>query len=788
MTYSLGKTKPDELLNIHVSKTFIAARNLLTPARLIAFNRFGISDDLAFDMVKKSTLLHDLGKATEEWQEAAKNGSKRLPIHSIISFFGAVWALDIRISNHISKSDTAILMAILGHHGQMNRRSFQPENHDHESILAIDKDWSELAEKATGFTKVLPKKNTNLKHVCDIVTHFKEGSYSDSSSLFDLLQIKSLYDLLLTILVAADQSASGGKEPLLSDFHHPVLKDGEFTFFQNQVGSSLEEMLCAIAGCGSGKTVAALEHACTLSEKHLIDRIVFCLPTKFTSNSLVKDMINDYGYLQEEVGIIHGEALQFLEELSKQDGYESIDEDDLKQLVYQNARYEKMITISTVDHLLMSCYHGFRHADRAFGNLLTSLVVFDEIHSYEPTTLNAIHECTRILSLSQIPYMFMSATMPASMRHFLGVNDDKVIIEEKNPFHPFIPEWNSQPLTKGKGIHTEVTEECREILRESGGLKLAFYVNQVERAKAIAREAKQIFEDVPVYCYHSELTSTDRLKIENMVKEIFKRGRHDPAIVIATQAAELSLNICADRMVSELAPADTIIQRAGRLNRRGLTAHDENGRPFRLIITGLKCEDSDDDGVYLPYNNPDLLIRTIKEAPLQKEFSFQKGINWCEEVLTDPIPEFTIGLIDACRDDVIFGSSPQENYGDGEEDPKVKIRDKMDTTFLVIPEKYVTLAEGHALNEVIRYQVPLRSRKYYMLKNDGFIEQRCIIVKQVKKGSQNKKEYEDLSYRISVVKSNIPYEPDQGGFDFTVLFDLDSNNEILAHVSDSQFD
>lgn len=69
-----------------------------------------------------------------------------------------------------------------------------------------------------------------------------------------------------------------------------------------------------------------------------------------------------------------------------------------------------------------------------------------------------------------------------------------------------------------------------------------------------------------IILYHSRFIYKDRVKKEKEIKKLVKSS---PCIVIATQVIEISLNISADVMYSQIAPPDAIGQRAGRLHRSG---------------------------------------------------------------------------------------------------------------------------------------------------------------------------------------------------------------------------
>src|SRR5205807_1341700 len=74
---------------------------------------------------------------------------------------------------------------------------------------------------------------------------------------------------------------------------------------------------------------------------------------------------------------------------------------------------------------------------------------------------------------------------------------------------------------------------------------------------------------IGVWLLHSRFLPEDRVRIENNIREKFGKGG-DPSgslIVVATQAIEVGLDMTSAVLHTELAPANAIVQRAGRCAR-----------------------------------------------------------------------------------------------------------------------------------------------------------------------------------------------------------------------------
>ncbi|MEM1724593.1 MAG: helicase-related protein [Thermoplasmata archaeon] len=83
---------------------------------------------------------------------------------------------------------------------------------------------------------------------------------------------------------------------------------------------------------------------------------------------------------------------------------------------------------------------------------------------------------------------------------------------------------------------------------------------------------------------HSQFTFKDRKKKE----EIFESEEVKcPDILVATQVAEVSLDIDYDILFTELAPLDSLIQRMGRILRRYRNNYEYNKEdPPNVFICG----------------------------------------------------------------------------------------------------------------------------------------------------------------------------------------------------------
>lgn len=116
--------------------------------------------------------------------------------------------------------------------------------------------------------------------------------------------------------------------------------------------------------------------------------------------------------------------------------------------------------------------------------------------------------------------------------------------------------------------------DCQEILKRGFEQPLIVYANTVARAQNFYKwfsEQNRTFCEENVTLYHSRFTEPDKVRIESQLidhlgLQAWKNGRQK-GVAILTQIGELSVNISADIMITDLCPLDRLTQRAGRLSR-----------------------------------------------------------------------------------------------------------------------------------------------------------------------------------------------------------------------------
>jgi len=239
------------------------------------------------------------------------------------------------------------------------------------------------------------------------------------------------------------------------------------------------------------------------------------------------------------------------------------------------------IVVTTLDQFL----YGFarssaqvgRHLDIPAGSIASSIVVFDEAHMYrDGFTFSIMRALMEILQKSRIPFVLMTATMPESLEKSLfenaGLFSDVKKVTGKVPTGSTIRiSLEEEPLYSNSEVY--VTDELLSRIKSH---KTLIVVNQVRRAQKIYEEIKAALglEDEEIVLLHSRFTKADRKQHEDRAISMIphkEEGRiivpKGTGVVVSTQVLEAGIDFSAELLITELAPADSLIQRAGRCAR-----------------------------------------------------------------------------------------------------------------------------------------------------------------------------------------------------------------------------
>jgi CRISPR-associated helicase Cas3 len=303
--------------------------------------------------------------------------------------------------------------------------------------------------------------------------------------------------------------------------------------------------------CGYGKTLIGLIPFLAQAvdgQWDIAPRLIYVLPMRTLTNEVQNIACKMVKILKLAEPIIvktlHGEALQTPHLFS------DISVTTLDSFLYSYARKASI-----------NSPYGDKHVDFSAGSIANSMIVFDEAHMYqggEVQVLGLFRLAIKYLVKLGIPVVIMTATMPKIIRDFLfkdisyddiSFKDDEKLYDKK---YTVLPPESRDILDVG----------ARNVISTLTYKKLLIVVNTVEKAIQISNELRK-YDPILL---HARMRCADK---EDRINKVKKRLNEGQVILISTQVCEAGLDLDFDTLVTDVAPADSLVQRIGRVARKG---------------------------------------------------------------------------------------------------------------------------------------------------------------------------------------------------------------------------
>jgi CRISPR-associated endonuclease/helicase Cas3 len=372
-------------------------------------------------------------------------------------------------------------------------------------------------------------------------------------------------------------------------------KRGTFTYdpFQTETAKQGSRALL-LAACGAGKTLAAWKWAERIAETHSIGRVIFLYPTRGTATEGFRDYV---GWAPEAEGtLLTGTATYELEQMEANPNDavrgKKFVPDESQVRLFALGFWSKRYFSATVDQFLGFIEHSYTGLC-LLPALADSAVIIDEVHSFSRGMFDSL---VSFLEHFDVPVLCMTATLPPSRKkelvEKLGLKAyptdtdfeklETLKIKEEHPRYRIHRVENSdQAMQKAIEAYQQRNE------------RVLWVVNTVDRCRQVAQQLKERLK-VDVLVYHSRFKLEDRKNRHADVVNAFQQTEK-PAIAVTTQVCEMSLDLDADVLVTEIAPIPALVQRAGRSNR-----HLVRGMEFQASIYYYRPEKTK------PYTKADL--------------------------------------------------------------------------------------------------------------------------------------------------------------------------------------
>jgi CRISPR-associated endonuclease/helicase Cas3 len=249
------------------------------------------------------------------------------------------------------------------------------------------------------------------------------------------------------------------------------------------------------------------------------------------------------------------------------------------------------VGVGTLDQVLLGVLPS-RHAPLRLVGLARKVLIVDEVHAYDPYMHALLQQVLKFHATFGGSAILLSATLPAQMRAQLiaafrgGAGDSSAeppVLQEDYPLLTRVDttQVEQRPLACRAGAARAVAvrfvdssaaalDTLTAVVR-AGGCAVWIRNTVGDALEALEQAEASGLSPEQLTLFHARFTLGDRLAIEEDVLARFgKRSTPESRagrLVIATQVVEQSLDLDFDFMVSDLAPIDLLIQRAGRLHR-----------------------------------------------------------------------------------------------------------------------------------------------------------------------------------------------------------------------------
>ncbi len=343
--------------------------------------------------------------------------------------------------------------------------------------------------------------------------------------------------------------------------------------FQEAIAAKGRRVLL-IAGCGTGKTLAAWRWAEAMAGQQRIGRVVFLYPTRGTATEGFKDYV---GWAPEsDAALVHASSNFELEGIAANPseatrGKQYADEEQSR--LFALGLWPRRYFSATVDQFLGFLQHSYRSLCLT-PVLADCALVIDEVHSFDRKMFEGL---TALLREFDVPVLCMTATLTPDRRRQLeelGLTvypgpDDASVSRALADI-----EGRPRYAIEAASGADEVLEAAVAAHRE--GRRVLWVVNTVARCQELGVRLRQHVE--AVHLYHSRFTLSDRFAVHGRTVAAFRKPT-EPALAVTTQVCEMSLDLDADLLITETAPIPSLVQRMGRANR-----HLARGEHFRARV------------------------------------------------------------------------------------------------------------------------------------------------------------------------------------------------------------
>ena len=241
--------------------------------------------------------------------------------------------------------------------------------------------------------------------------------------------------------------------------------------------------------------------------------------------------------------------------------------------------YDGDVILTTFDKFLYR-FFGFGEPKKSYiypfrihhSGKRENLFCFDEVHAYDQVAFVNFERLIKALYKANLDIVVMTATMPDTYQQSLdfldkvdyttGINQQRL---EEFQNRPFPNKVIKHIATKPKKVRDEI---CAYISRQYKSDKRTIVtIETIEDLVPVYQYMKERNGGENIFLYHGRLTDRQRKKVYRRLKA--RENNDEGYLLFTTSAIEVGCDLDARLLVTEVCNPDSLIQRAGRCNRKG---------------------------------------------------------------------------------------------------------------------------------------------------------------------------------------------------------------------------
>ena len=589
----LAKSYPEETLIEHTTLCLSFLSKILQwKSNFIAqvCTRYGLNPQVVRKKLFLMVAFHDIGKANLDFQFKLGKQPYQKESHPLSSL---PFIFHYTKNQPIFKVDDVNFypesLAIISHHTKLHSKIFQ--DYGNIQIRYVDVPFfvsffdflNVEAEKFKLPTWEILKFDPSVIQYPKPIEILNDLLIDTEDLSREKQKIRDVFLMFKSILHYADWLASGHKNGYqystdigvhqLTNIIKEQLAKKDILFekwsnFQIKTAEVPENVFVQIP-TGQGKTEASLLWAVKQNNNQ---KIIYLLPTQVTTTKMWQRLRDFFG--DENTGLSHGSAQYVLKsELAELEEYV------LRGHYLMNRTFFKSVSVATIDQLIFS-FFNWGHWVMTGAAAYNAKIIIDEVHIYDGYTFGLLLQTIEFIKPFNTQFAIMSASLPKILRDeiekiipaqsFTYINEPA--FDEKQRHQLFVQNCNIESL------FNDITNDL------NNGKKVLVVCNTIKTAKAVFA----LFDKLKML-YHSQFILKDkRQKETQLTEEIFKhKGSY---LAVCTQIVEVSLDIDFEVLYTENAPIDALIQRLGRVNRKG-NMKNENGD--KLMANVVICRENE---------------------------------------------------------------------------------------------------------------------------------------------------------------------------------------------------